>query len=878
MKRLYDVGRILWLLAVAGFALGAYYAGDKIVGSHWFAGGLAAVLILFAWLAGAPGRPWFGSRLAMRHGKRRRLKSVWRGVNLFGLFFVVFGTCYTFFGFQGIERHLPDKFDEVSSYHPLLASRVYARDGQVIGEFFIEKRVIKQWSEIPPVVRQAFVAAEDKRFYAHHGIDLAGISRAAYTNVKAKRIKQGGSTITQQVAKLLIVGREKTFMRKIREAILARKIEKSLTKDRILAIYLNHAYLGHGAYGVGAAAEIYFGKDLSELTLAEAALIAGTPKAPTATSPFNDFSRARERQHYVLREMVDAGFITEREAAEARRETISIIKEKEDANWAIAPYFVEHIRKYVYRHYGKEAVFGGGLQIRTTLDLNAQLSAEAAVRAGLEELSRKLGFSGPMGTVPPAERERWFAAPRMHPEIPGMEFAAQGIALGEPYQGMIMSRRGKFIIGVGQDLFELDRMDVERIRRWASRKGNKLRDGDLIPVKIEERVVGYGKRKRQIRIATLVEAPTVQAALVALDVKTGEVRALVGGYDYHFSQFNRATQAKRQAGSSIKPFVYTTAVERGKTEADMVLDAPIAVTTASGVWAPHNYKGEFEGAVTLRTALAKSLNTVSVRLTLEAGVGAVMEYMRKMGLEKSVVPRHISISLGTPDVIPLEMSAAFASFPSGGKRVRPVFISRITTAEGRVLEETPSGVGEQVMAPETAFIMADMMQGVVLYGTGRKALELGRPAAGKTGTSTNFRDAWFIGYTADWLCGVWVGRDNFKPIGGDTTGGNTAAPIWAEFMKAAHPRTPIRGFTPPQGIVFVRVNRLSGERANPGDPVSVLMPFRRGTVPKHYFGDLYNKFSAEDSPESQPSSGPSSGPASEPASVPSSQSTAVHSE
>ena len=896
MKRLYQIGRFAWLAVILGFAFYIYWAVDKIVGSHAFGVMLIFFFLIFAFGAGAPGISWFSSV------KNRKLqlfgfwKSVWRTANLLCSALMIFSVGGVFLLFREIEKDLPNNFDAVTLYRPMLASRVLSRDGQVIGEFAIEKRYIVNLKDIPLHVREAFVAAEDKRFYEHRGIDLLGIARAAYANIKARRIKQGGSTITQQIAKLLITGNEKSFKRKIREAILARKIEKMMTKDQILAIYLNHVYLGHGAYGVAAAAEIYFSKDVSQLTLAEAALLAGAPKAPGANSPFSNFARAKERQAYVLREMVDAGFIDARMEKLTGEEPISIIAERDDWNWTIAPYFVEHIRKDVYRRYGKENLFGRGLQIRTSLDMQMQHAAERAVRVGLEDLSRRLGFSGPVGNVPASERAKFIIFPQMHPAIAGVEMMPQDIVLGQPYRALALERRdGNISLAIGRGTYNLDRIDVERIRRWEARlrpasvktsageqgfggQARKVGIGDIIPVKVEERDVGWGRRKRKIRIASLVETPTMQAALVAIDPATGEVRAMVGGYDYHQTQFNRATQAYRQAGSSIKPFVYTAAIEKGRTEVDIVLDAPIAVQTAGGVWAPRNYKGEFAGPVTLRTALAKSLNTVSVRLALEAGVPRVIEYMRKMGLEKSVIPRHISISLGTPDVSLTEMSASFASFPAGGKRVRPIFITSIKDADGRVLEERQSGIGEQVMSPETAYILVDMMKAVVTSGTGRKALELGRPTAGKTGTSTGFRDAWFVGYTADLVCGVWVGRDNFKPLGGDTTGGNTAAPIWVDFMRVAHPATAPRDFPAPPGIVFMRMNGMTGQRAKPGEWGSVLIPFKRGTVPRTFFSGTNDKFYREPVPhgpgdggeisELQPTeaaSQPTSSPASQPA-------------
>lgn len=759
-----------------------------------------------------------------------------------------------YWGYKQFERDLPDRWSALTDYRPSRASRVFSSEGELIGEFFLEKRIVLPPDQIPKHVRDAFVAAEDNRFFAHGGIDPLGIMRAAFANMKAGRVVQGGSTITQQVAKLMLVGNERNLFRKIREAILSRKIEQRLSKDQILGIYLNHAYLGHGAYGVQAAAEIYFGKDIKDVSIAEAAMLAGLPKAPTEASPFTHFKRARERQAYVLGQMFDNRFITAEEYRQAKAESIAIISKDTPLNHIAAPYFVEHIRKIVQAKYSGRDLFDRGLRIHTTLVMSQQRAAEAAIRRGLEDVERRFGFKGPVGRLEPDQREV-FLSSMPYPFFPNAKFdpkqaqaAAGALVPNKPYLALYEKQGKKTYVRLGALRVLLDEVDAAKIDRWLQKKGNTLDGLDLLSVRIVRAEKKRESKRAPVELvetAQLAQKPDIQGALVAVDVHTGHLTAMVGGYDYDMSQFNRATQARRQAGSSIKPYIYAAALDSGFTEVSIVPDAPVAVKTAAGVWTPRNYKPEFLGPVTLRLALQKSLNTVAVRLVAAMGVDKVIESFRRFGITSQIV-RHPSIALGTPEVTLLEHTYGYATFPSGGMEVTPILIEKILDADGNVVEEhkpEPSKWKRRIPA-DTAYVMVDMLKNVVEKGTGTRAKELGRPAGGKTGTSNDFKDNWFMAFTTDIVCGVWVGRDDFKSIGYDATGGSTAAPIWTEFLKAGHPPTPVRDFEPPPGVYFVRATPDRGLPAKPGTPGALLLPFKRGTLPPQFArSEAKSKFS-----------------------------------
>jgi penicillin-binding protein 1A len=799
--------------------------------------------------------------------------------------------------YRQFESDLPANLSAVTDYQPVRASQIWSADGELIGEFFVEKRVLLRIEQVPDLVRKAFVAAEDGRFYKHGGVDYLGVLRAAWANLRARQVVQGGSSITQQVAKIIIVGQERSLARKLREALLAFRIEKRLTKDQILGIYLNHVYLGHGAYGLASAATAYFGKSVAELTLAEAAMLAALPKAPGNITPLRDFDRARSRQHYVLDQMRELGFITAAQAESAASESLMLVAQTRAMTNVAAPYFVETVRKHVAERYGDEDLLRRGFRIYTTLDMRRQRIAESALRRGLEDLQRHLVFDGPIGHLDVDQRRQLGAGqPRpVGPEgfnldgeqspylmalteppaatvdatKPGARLpdSAAKLAAGEAwaqrrraahdrdaplfetdpdtiYAAVVTSVGKKVVVSSGGLVAPLDPTSEEQALAWAGTRGEHLGTGDVVPVYLRTQS-GNGHGRREEFLAHLASAPTVQGALIALDPSNGYLVSMVGGYDYSKSQFNRATQARRQIGSAIKPFIYAAAIDHGLTPLTIKWDAPVKFKTASGMWAPHNYKPEYLGPVTLRTALAKSINTVSAQLVAQIGVDAVIDVMRRLGIT-SKLPQSLSLALGTPDLTLQEVAYGLAAFPAGGKLVSPVFIVKIVDADGRVLEDhTAPQPREDRLSPETAYVVTDLMKGVVEIGTGKKARELGRPAAGKTGTSTNYRDAWFFGFVPELLCGVWVGRDDFKPIGHDATGGQVAVPIWLSYMQEALRSVPVRDFEPPPGVIFVRADPEKGVPATPDKPGSRLMPLKRGTLPPLFRAGSSGRFSDE---------------------------------
>ena len=775
--------------------------------------------------------------------KRLRAVSVLRLLALILVYTTSAGLASAYYVYGEFARTLPE---DLTALHdePTRASRVYSADGELIGEFYLQRRVIVPLERIPHHVQRAFISAEDRRFWEHPGFDVAGIARAAWVNYKGGQTRQGASTITQQVTRMLMLSTDRTYERKLRELILSIRVERELSKRDILEIYLNRAYLGHGAYGVQAAAETYFGKDVEHLTVAEAALIAGMPQAPSRYSPYRNYGTARWRQRYVIERMRQDGYLTAEEARAAMRESLALVDDDAELNHVAAPHFVERIRDWAQAHYGHRDVFHGGLRIFTTLDTRMQRSAEAAVRDGLETLDRRLGFRGPIDRLEGDELEAFRAGPP-HPYIAGIESAAlaSGAELlpGVAYVGAVVELPGPWgvVVDAGPVTLRVEQQDARRMRQWRGDDRERLSIGDTVPVALvepEELTERQRRRGREPNEPTfrLAQTPDVESALVALEPGTGRIRAMVGGYDYGTSEFNRAVQAKRQIGSAMKPFIYAAALDRGRTQLDVIRDEPVSVRTAGGVWSPSNFGRSYEGAVTLRTALARSLNTVSVRLTLEVGVEAVIELMRRLGITSQFTP-HITLSLGTPDLTLLETTAAYATFINGGFTVEPRYIDLVTTEDGVILEDyRRRRARERALSPQLAYVVADMMKAVVERGTGRGVQALGRPAGGKTGTSANYRDAWFIGYTADFLAGVWVGRDDFTPIGRRVTGGSTALPIWRQFMLASHPDTPVRDLSPPDGVTFVRANEMTGEPEPPGSPRATWIPFLRGTVPDRF--------------------------------------------
>jgi len=606
--------------------------------------------------------------------------------------------------------------DTLKDYRPSIATRVYADNNELIDEFFLEDRKIIKISELPKFVSQAFVAAEDSRFYEHKGVDFQGISRAFFKNIQAGRIVQGGSTITQQVAKSLYLSPEKSYIRKIKEAFLAYKIDRYLTKEEILNLYLNHIYLGHGTYGVEAAAQGYFGKSARYLTLPEAAMLAGLPKAPSTYSPFTHFERARQRQVYVLERMEEDGYITRPEREKALNATLALrsVRPKEK----IAPYFIEHIRRYIVEKYGSDVLYKEGLEVYTTLNIAAQKAARDAVERGLQELEQRQGY----------------------------------------------------------------------------------------------------------------EAGLVQGALLSMDVRTGAVKALVGGREFSKSEFNRATQSRRQPGSAFKPFIYTAAFDKGLTPSTRFVDAPISFSDPSqpdGVWQPKNFDGKFTGPTTMRNAIVQSRNVITIKVLQDIGVDYAASYANVMGIA-SPLNRNLTLALGSSGVTLLEMVRAYGVLGNQGRRTTPYFITRIVDRTGHVFEENQPKV-EQVIDARIAFISAYIMQDVVESGTGRRVKSIGRPVAGKTGTTNDVRDAWFLGFTPSLITGVWVGFDQERSLGHQEVGGRAAAPVWLYYMSQTLAGQPIETFPVPEGIVFVKVDPKTG--APSSGRGAIYESFLEGTTP-----------------------------------------------
>jgi penicillin-binding protein 1A len=759
------------------------------------------------------------------------------------------GIAYNRYAFYAAQ--LPD-LDRLEK-QPDMATLVYSADGELIGEFYLQKRVLVPLERIPEHVRQAFISAEDRRFWDHPGFDIFGIVRAAVSNFTSSGSQQGASTITQQLTRMILLTNERTLERKIKELILAVRVDRLLSKREILERYLNGVYLGHGAYGVQAAAEIYFGKDVDHLTVAEGALLAGLVQRPTDYSPHHNMRAARGRQSYVLERMRQDGYVSDAVARSALAEPLAIVADEVPLNYVAAPYFLEQVRRWVQARFGTRSVFYGGLRIYTTLDTRMQRSAEVAVRSGLESLDRMVGFRGPIGHLDEGALAGFRAQPP-RPWLPGREGVALGtgaVLLPEVrYAGAVvgLDRSGGVRVAVGDLELPMIEADARTLRHWRGtlepRAGGvptgptgPLAIGDLLPVRLVE-----GTRGEQL--FALAQLPELEGALAAIVPATGEVRALVGGYDFQRSQFNRATQGNRQIGSTIKPFIYATALAGGLSPVDIIHDGPVAIPTASGIWSPGNYDGKYHGNVTIRTALALSLNTVAVRLIIGTGVEAVIETMRAMGI-RSFVPLHPSIALGTPDLTLMEVVAAYSAFANGGKLVEGQddfpdtppgrFIDLITAADGNIVADYRGRLPRrQAIPPGLAYLMVDMLKAPVERGTAKKAQELGRPAAGKTGTATQWKDAWFVGFTTDLLCGIWVGRDDSKPIGMKATGGTAALPIWMQFMKGAHPETPPRDFPIPDDVTLVRADDRTGKPAPPGSESARWVPFLRGTVPARF--------------------------------------------
>jgi penicillin-binding protein 1A len=703
------------------------------------------------------------------------------------------------------------------SYDPPVATRIYANDGSLVGEFYLEKRYLTPIGQIPDVLRAAFVAAEDSSFYTHPGIDFLGISRAVLANYRAGDVVQGGSTITQQVVKALLLSPERSLRRKIREAMLSLKIEHELTKDEILYLYLNQIYLGDGNYGVGAAADSYFGKSVADLDLAEAALLAGLPKAPSRNSPRRNPEGALSRQRYVLRRMLDENYITLGQYESALRRGLPLGNRSGDRAEA-GSYYVDIVRRQLIEKFGTDAPYHKGYRVYTALDPELQKLAETTIRAGIEKLDVEFGYLGPLRALSQDELSERLARDRSSPGL--LQLVAGGV-----YEAVVTAAKSAAAtVAVGPHVATLDVSGL----RWHpdfDPSARVLRVGDVVEVAAVD-------TNGNLALA-LTQTPKVAAALVSMDPISGHVHAVVGGYDFAASPFNRATQAYRQPGSSFKPLVYAGALDRGYTPASVVLDAPIEFMDHNRVWKPQNYSRDYAGRMSLRRALEQSRNVVTVRVVQDVGVGWLVRYLNERFSFSRPLGRNLSIGLGTSEVTPLELASAYTAFPGGGMRAKPVFITRVEDSDGKLIEEN-RGERIEALSPETAYLVTSMLEGVVSRGTGRAARVLNRPVAGKTGTTNNQVDAWFVGFTPDMLTAVWVGYDDRHSLGPQNTGGKIAAPLWANYMLKALAHRSVADFDVPEGVRCVNIDPASGLRARPDNMRAYLECFKLGTEPREF--------------------------------------------
>ena len=764
---------------------------------------------------------------------------------LSGLLLLIFGGLLFFY----YSHRLPD-FSPLEGGNLNAYSIIYSEEDEVIGKFLMDNRIPISYEQIPKPLVNAFLAAEDADFFKHKGVDYKGILRAMFKNFLAGRIVQGGSTITQQVTKTFFLTPKRSLARKLKEAAYAFGLEQNLSKEEILTLYLNNIYLGNGAYGVEAAADSYFNKRVEQLNLAEVAMMAGLVKAPSRYSPVNNLKRAKDRQAYVLTRMTELGFVSQ----EQKEKTLQIplkIQSRESAYFSKAPYFTEFIRHQVERKYGKEKLYQEGLRIYTTLNLSFQKTAQKSVEAGLRELDKREGFRGPSQTLPPHEvKELPNKRKGTAPPLPQKEIF-EGVILSKEdskksYTVWVEDRKG--ILPYSEMSWALNIKPTATYKpQKVKTPGDLLNPGDVVYVRVKE----SSKKEQALRLS-LEQEPIVQGALLCLDPRTGYVRAMVGGRDFGESQFNRAISARRQPGSAFKPLIYAAALEKGYTPSTIIMDSPVEYSDPDGgtYWAPKNYDEDFMGPITFRNALAHSRNVVTVKILEDIGVGYALPFIKKLGIESSI-KRDLSIALGTSGVSMMELTSAFAVFANGGERIKPIFIKKIVTMKGEVLEENtpyiemeekeeeeetaktpPPASKEQAISPQNAFIMTHLLQGVVQHGTGQRAKVLGRPVAGKTGTSSDYSDAWFIGYTPSLLTGVWVGFDDKTSLGKKETGARAALPIWINFMDQALRNTPLDTPKPPQGITFIKVNIETGLPTNTDSPETITEAFIDSSIPR----------------------------------------------
>jgi penicillin-binding protein 1A len=794
---------------------------------------------------------------APRRRKKRRRSLLLNFLGFaFGTFVLLFiaGSAGAGFLIWQASRDLPD-YESLSKYEPPVMTRIHAHDGSLISEFARERRIFVPINTVPKRVIGAFLSAEDRRFYEHGGVDLQGVLRAVFAAVEAKvhgsnKRAQGASTITQQVAKNFLLTNERSIERKIKEAILAIRIEGAYSKDRILELYLNEIFLGMNSYGVGAAALTYFNKELKDLDIEEAAYLAALPKGPNNYHPFRQKEKATERRNWIIGQMAENGYITNEEAEAAKKKPLVVNLRPNAVHISTAEFFAEEVRRTLLAKYGEDKLYGGGLSVRTTLDPQLQQYARKALIDGLVKFDRIQGWRGPVSKI----------------DISG----DWGVALGQipspsdiqPWRlGVVLeTQKAKAIIGFKptrqQDSTlvkdrEAVEVSLDEMKWAAKRAGSKRIDAKSTADILKPGDVVYVSPKDPNNIQgawSLMQIPEVGGGLVAMDPYTGRVLAVAGGFSYDMSQFDRVIQAKRQPGSSFKPFVYASAIDNGYKPTSIILDAPIEIDQGPGldVWKPKNYEtNDTTGPETLRFGIEHSRNQMTARLAQDLGMPVITEYAKRFGIYDDLLPV-LSMSLGAGETTLLRMATAYCMLANGGKEVKSTLIDRIQDRYGRTIwrhderqcmgctaerwagQAEPEFVEErrQIIDPHTAYQITHILEGVIQRGTATVLQSLNRPIAGKTGTTNEEKDVWFLGYTPTMVVGVFVGYDTPKPMGKGNTGGAIAAPIFGEFVKDALGDTPPAPFRVPPGIKFVRVNLKTGLRASADDPNGIMEAFK----------------------------------------------------
>ncbi|MBB4236553.1 penicillin-binding protein 1A [Rhizobium esperanzae] len=785
-------------------------------------------------------------------------------VRLFGYFFGM--ACVLFLVaaagvaiyLANVAKDLPD-YAVLNSYAPPVTTRVHAGNGALMAEYAKEKRLFLPIQAIPDRVKAAFLSAEDKNFYNHPGVDLTGLGRAILVNLQnfgSGRRPVGASTITQQVAKNFLLSSDQTIDRKIKEAILSFRIEQAYSKDKILELYLNEIFFGMNSYGIAGAALTYFNKSVTELTVAEAAYLASLPKGPANYHPFRHPEAALERRNWVIDRMVENGYVSQSDGEEAKKQPLGVTARSTGPSLFASDYFAEAVRRQLIDQYGEKVLYEGGLSVRTSLDPQMQLAARKALQDGLVTYDERRGFHGPIKQIDASGD--WGKALADIPalsDVPEWQLAVVlavsdanvdiGLQPAKDASGKVSADRQRGTI-------EAKNMQWAFRSSDGARKTTKSPVGAVAPGDVVYVAKLGGDASTSYR---LQQPPKVQGGLVAMDPKTGRVLAMVGGFSYSQSEFNRATQAMRQPGSSFKPFVYAAAMDNGYTPASVIMDAPIEIVSGGQVWKPENYGGEVGGPSTLRSGIEHSRNLMTVRLANDLGMNIVAEYAERFGIYDHMLPV-LSMSLGAGDTTVLRMVSAYSVIANGGKQIKPTLIDRIQDRYGKTIfkheerlcegcnagdwqnQEEPNVVDnrETVLDPMTAYQITSMMQGVIQRGTAAGKVDLGgRDVAGKTGTTNDEKDAWFVGFTPDLVAGLYMGFDTPAPLGRGGTGGGLSAPIFNEFMQAAVKDTPESKFVIPAGMNLISIDRKTGMAAADGDPNTIIEAFKPGTGPADSF-------------------------------------------